>query len=261
MDKKKGRLWNLEEVRKVAKGLTKTQLSKLHRGAHAWACRNDQLDNIGCVEYVPPHPQNTIESVRKLAEGLSPEEFKQKHRSKWNWAQKKGLLAEVIDPECRKVKPRRSKVSLKEIGEAQRKYGSRSQLKKNDSSIYHWLELRGLLDGFFPLKLGNERVLDANGDPRYSRDMAFFIANCRQRGLPCNITNQDWIRHLNTDSCDVCGSKVTKRRQKGRNKHFDHCHETGKYRGTLCHQCNVAEGMLKTKENVQKLLEYLNRHA
>ena len=157
----------------------------------------------------------------------------------------------------KKIGRPKKKVSLKEIGEAQRKYVTRSNLKRKNVKMHYWLKSRGLLNGFFPLSAGNEKVLDANGKPRHDQAMARFIHQCGARKVPCNITNEDWIRHLNTEKCDVCGSTVTAKKEKGRHKHLDHCHETGKYRGTLCHQCNVAEGLLKTEDNVKKLLDYI----
>lgn len=40
----------------------------------------------------------------------------------------------------------------------------------------------------------------------------------------------------------------------------DHCHETGRIRGVLCHTCNKALGMLgDTEESIQRLLEYIRR--
>lgn len=38
----------------------------------------------------------------------------------------------------------------------------------------------------------------------------------------------------------------------------DHCHETKRVRGILCHHCNRAIGLLKdNKDNVKRLLNYL----
>jgi hypothetical protein len=42
---------------------------------------------------------------------------------------------------------------------------------------------------------------------------------------------------------------------------IDHCHETGRVRGLLCQSCNAAEGMLKTPETVDRLAEYMRKHA
>ena len=39
--------------------------------------------------------------------------------------------------------------------------------------------------------------------------------------------------------------------------HCDHNHETGIFRGWLCHKCNAAEGLLGTEKRLAKLLEYV----
>ena len=196
-----------------------------------------------------------LESVKKVSEGLSSEELKKKHKGAWGWAQRHGKLEEVCPD--RQVRKKGLPFTIREVTEAQRKYGSRTNLHNGNICLFRWLKDRNLIDGFFPAQPTGEKTLDANGEPRHSREMARFIFRCRRDGIPCHITNEDWIRHLNTHNCDVCESEVSDRNTDGRNKHFDHCHKTGKYRGTLCHQCNVAEGMLKTKENVKKLLDYL----
>lgn len=43
--------------------------------------------------------------------------------------------------------------------------------------------------------------------------------------------------------------------------HVDHCHETGKYRGVICWECNMGIGLFKDKEsNLLKAIEYLKRN-
>lgn len=49
----------------------------------------------------------------------------------------------------------------------------------------------------------------------------------------------------------------------GRTKFYiDHCHSTGKIRGLLCHNCNLALGHVKdNKEKLKGLIEYLDIHG
>lgn len=50
------------------------------------------------------------------------------------------------------------------------------------------------------------------------------------------------------DACEVCGTT--------RNLRIDHAHDTGQYRGVLCHRHNVALGMVR--DNVDELLLLVN---
>ncbi len=53
--------------------------------------------------------------------------------------------------------------------------------------------------------------------------------------------------------CDNCGKNNQK-------LIFDHCHETNKFRGWLCYQCNTAIGNLGDNvEGLLKALNYLNK--
>ena len=42
---------------------------------------------------------------------------------------------------------------------------------------------------------------------------------------------------------------------------IDHCHNTKKIRGLLCHYCNMALGLFKDNTDImQKAIEYLKTH-
>jgi Recombination endonuclease VII len=57
------------------------------------------------------------------------------------------------------------------------------------------------------------------------------------------------------DLCEACG-----RPPGARALHLDHDHETGAFRGWLCHGCNRGIGLLKDSiEGVEKALAYLVR--
>lgn len=62
------------------------------------------------------------------------------------------------------------------------------------------------------------------------------ISHWRNRGII--LTEDDIVRHDKTNCCEICENILLN------DKVMDHCHQTGKYRGTLCRQCNVSIGKL-----------------
>ena len=55
-----------------------------------------------------------------------------------------------------------------------------------------------------------------------------------------------------SEGCDVCGKKGK--------LVLDHCYQDKKFRGWLCHHCNLAIGILgDTVEGLNKAIEYLRR--
>jgi len=52
--------------------------------------------------------------------------------------------------------------------------------------------------------------------------------------------------------CAICAIHMDDYSERYTNLHVDHCHDTGKIRGLLCHNCNRAIGML---QNSPELLE------
>lgn len=61
--------------------------------------------------------------------------------------------------------------------------------------------------------------------------------------------------------CEICGSSDTKHTKQ---KYFnvDHCHNTGKIRGLLCHACNIAIGKFEDNpEIVLKAYNYLKERS
>ena len=60
-----------------------------------------------------------------------------------------------------------------------------------------------------------------------------------------NVTPEWWDAKLAKQGggCGICGAKTSG--AKGRRPHVDHCHETDKNRGILCHACNVCLHILE----------------
>lgn len=57
--------------------------------------------------------------------------------------------------------------------------------------------------------------------------------------------------------CEVCGVILA-----GRELAVDHCHESGKVRGLLCHSCNMGIGQFKdSPELLRKAAVYLEQDA
>ena len=76
-------------------------------------------------------------------------------------------------------------------------------------------------------------------------------------GQPCIATAEE-LEAAFMGKCEVCGVpelELTRKLQ------MDHSHLTGEFRGWLCHNCNVALGMLKdSREVILNLLLYAQRH-
>ncbi|WP_461318041.1 endonuclease VII domain-containing protein [Bradyrhizobium barranii] len=57
--------------------------------------------------------------------------------------------------------------------------------------------------------------------------------------------------------CAMCGADNP--RKGGMDWSVDHCHDTGKVRGILCHPCNAGIGLLgHDKQLLSKAIQYLN---
>lgn len=64
------------------------------------------------------------------------------------------------------------------------------------------------------------------------------------------------LRAAQVDYCAICGkhSRLNNKRELA----IDHDHETGEIRGLLCTSCNLGLGHLKTVQNLQSAITYLN---
>jgi len=71
-----------------------------------------------------------------------------------------------------------------------------------------------------------------------------------------NLTLDDYNTMINNQNnkCAICGDEL----KFGKLTAIDHSHTSGKVRGILCHNCNVAMGLLKENVNtLQSMITYL----
>lgn len=65
--------------------------------------------------------------------------------------------------------------------------------------------------------------------------------------------------------CAIClkpERSVDRRTQQTRHLAVDHCHTTGKIRGLLCSDCNLALGLVKDdQETLTKMLNYIKQNS
>ena len=96
-----------------------------------------------------------------------------------------------------------------------------------------------------------------------TRNWAKLSVNESLRKL--QLKNEDFIK-LNEEHnglCKICNNPETSKSRNGGIKRLaiDHCHNSGKIRGLLCHDCNTMLG--KTKDDInllQAAIEYLKSH-
>jgi len=75
------------------------------------------------------------------------------------------------------------------------------------------------------------------------------------------ITLEQWetMFEAQGQQCACCGVLKTKNKRRW---HVDHCHETKKIRGILCHQCNSALAYAKEDiSRLQAMINYLKSHS
>jgi hypothetical protein len=87
-----------------------------------------------------------------------------------------------------------------------------------------------------------------NKNPIKERERALY-AGWKRNGYPTPT-------RLRPKLCEACGGPPTKRCL-----HLDHDHKSGKFRGWLCHHCNIALGLVENKERIAMLQKYLELYA
>ena len=85
---------------------------------------------------------------------------------------------------------------------------------------------------------------------RSKNDKAYFYTVKARYNIDREQYNE--MRDNQESKCKIC-SKEPKR------LYIDHCHDSGKIRGLLCHQCNSGLGMFKDNiNNLKNAVRYLN---
>lgn len=97
----------------------------------------------------------------------------------------------------------------------------------------------------------NAEVQRARVRERRSSELAYRLA--KRYGLP--IEEARAIAATKPDKCDIC-----KQPTEPRKLHYEHCHETGKFRGWACQNCNHGLGNFKDNpEWLRAAADYLER--
>lgn len=61
--------------------------------------------------------------------------------------------------------------------------------------------------------------------------------------------------------CEVCDGAQSANRNGAHRMHFDHCHNTGRFRGWICGPCNRIIGLAKDNaDRLRALAGYLEKH-
>jgi hypothetical protein len=82
----------------------------------------------------------------------------------------------------------------------------------------------------------------------------------RKIGLDPDEVLAYWETH--NGLCDVCGNPPEKLRKSGvtESLHIEHNHITGKFRGLVCHKCNLGMGLLNDSADLlRKAADFLDR--
>ncbi|MBA4105613.1 MAG: hypothetical protein C0485_07620 [Pirellula sp.] len=87
---------------------------------------------------------------------------------------------------------------------------------------------------------------------RCKKAISASTSESRRRGFaPCNATVEQLMEAFD-GHCQCCGRQESEFQ---RRLSMDHCHQTGNFRGWLCHGCNMCAGQMQ--DDVIPLLNYL----
>lgn len=81
----------------------------------------------------------------------------------------------------------------------------------------------------------------------------------KQAGVPCTEVKYQELFATQGGCCACCHTPLAVLR--GKNLVVDHCHETSKIRGLLCHNCNLGLGNFKDDPNILRAAaDYIEAH-
>jgi Recombination endonuclease VII len=81
-------------------------------------------------------------------------------------------------------------------------------------------------------------------------------ARALKRVLRFGLTAEQWKRACERRQCDACGIPFQARGKASR--HTDHDHGSEKFRGMLCHNCNISLGMMgESPQALRALADYI----
>lgn len=127
-----------------------------------------------------------------------------------------------------------------------------ARLGVHSSTVTRWL-VPGAKEAWYAY------LKNRNQDPKHICKKALAYANraALEKGhAPCTATVAELLA-TRTENCDLCGVNHDRL---SRELHMDHCHETGKFRGWLCVNCNLGLGYLKDDVALlHKAIDYLQK--
>lgn len=83
-------------------------------------------------------------------------------------------------------------------------------------------------------------------------------ANCRLKKHGMKLSDMVSIWEAQDKKCLTCSRDLIK--PPDRCTHIDHDHSTGRVRGVLCRECNIALGILsENKETMKNLIKYIDK--
>lgn len=135
-----------------------------------------------------------------------------------------------------------------------------SQIRKGHqlTPLNHWNKI---IDGHKVCGVcGENKPVTSYG--KHGGRIQHMCLSCRRvdsRMRAYGLTRDEVFALSELSHCEACGADID---SDTRNHHVDHCHETGRVRGVLCHGCNTALGLTgENPETLRRLAEYIESRS